>query len=190
VDAERNEQAPEQGRAEWDEVAAAPHAVVGDVPDIEGARLLIEALEKQGIPANAIELLEAETKDPKKDTAKTDVADAKALGSLAKSVIVGGVLGLIIGGLLGALVSLLIINLEWYWGALMVALFGAAVGGAAGGMSVAKYSSPAWDETYQVEDDPRIKVAVHHSEPEVVDDAEAVMEQHVEHVTRVGRSET
>lgn len=188
MDAERDEPAPELGRAEWDEITDAPHAVVGEAPDIEAARRLIEDLENHGIPANAIELLETETKDPRAHDAESDVVESPAFANLSKSVVVGGTLGIVLGGLLGLLMSYLVPDLAWYWGATLGGLFGAAVGGAAGGMSVAKYSSPAWDETYQVEDTPEVKVAVHHSDPEVVEIAWSGMSRHVDNVKRLDRS--
>lgn len=190
MDAERHDPAPETGRVAWAEIADAPHAVVAEVPDLDTARALIEALENSGTPANAIALVDAHTKDPSRDDTESEVvAESGAFASLSKSVIVGGLLGMLAGGLLGFLMTLLIPDLEWYWGVVIGGVFGAGVGGAAGGISVAKYSSPAWDETYQVEDEPTVRVAVHHAGAEVVDEAETVMQRHVDgEVQRFDRS--
>lgn len=189
MDADRQEPKPELGRADWAEIAGAPYAVVGDVPEIEAARALVEDLENQGVPAHSIELLGAETKDPESDDTDSDVAESTAFARLSKSVIGGGSLGIALGGGLGVLLSLIIPDLSWYWGVIMGGVFGAAVGGAAGGMSVAKYSSPAWDETYQVENTGGVKVAVHQSEAEIVDLAETVMSRHIDEVERIDRPE-
>jgi len=189
MDAERHDPTPETGRIAWAEIADAPHAVVADVPDLETARALIEALENSGTPANAIALVDAHTKDPSRSATENEaVAESGAFASLSKSVIVGGLIGMIVGGLLGLLMTLLTPDLEWYWSVVIGGVFGAGVGGAAGGISVAKYSSPAWDETYQVEDEPSVTVAVHHAEAEVVDEAESVMQRHDGEVERFDRS--
>jgi len=190
MDAEPHDAVPEMGRVAWAEIAGAPHAVVIEVPDLDAARALIEDLENRGIPSNAIALVDAHTKDQSPDDTESDVvAESGAFASLSKSVIGGGFLGMLVGGLLGFLMTLLIPDLEWYWGVVIGGVFGAGVGGAAGGISVAKYSSPAWDETYQVEDEPTVKVAVHHAEAEVVDEAETVMQREVDgEVERFDRS--
>lgn len=169
---------PQQGRSELADLKQSPHYVIADVDDLDSARVLIEDLENHGTPTVAIELLGAHTKDPKSEDRESDVAESKAFADVSKSTIVGGVAGIVIGGLLGLVMALLIPDLTWPWGVVMGGLFGAGVGGAAGGMSVAKFSSPAWDETYQVEDDSRLRVAVHHAESEVVTAAYEVMERH------------
>lgn len=180
MDVDPYDPGPEKGRAGWSEIQDAPHAVVGDVPDLESARLLIEDLEKHGVPPHSIGLLNTETKDPRHDDTESAVAESGAFTHLSRSVIVGGSIGIGLGGLFGLLMGYMIPDLSWFWGVIIGGLFGGAVGGAAGGMSVAKYSSPAWDETYQVEDDRIVKVAVHHAEADVVDEAEAVMNRHID----------
>ena len=160
--------------------------MIADVEGLDAARLLIEDLEKHGTPSVSIELVGAATKDPGSPGRESDVAESDAFADLSKSTIVGGSLGIVIGGLLGLLMAYLIPGLTWPWGAVIGGLFGAGVGGAAGGMSVAKYSSPAWDETYQVEDSGRLRVAVHHADEEVVEEAEETMARHA--VGRIERS--
>lgn len=172
------ENTPEGGRADLSEISEAPHAAVALVSHLDDARALIEDLERQGVPANSIELVGVKTKEPRHDDAGSGVAESDALASLSKSAVAGGAAGILLGGLLGLAMSLLIPDLAWYWGVLIGALFGAGVGGTAGGISVAKYSSPAWDETYQVEEDESVRVAVHNADPDVVDRAMTVMNRH------------
>lgn len=170
---------PQEGRADLSEMEEAPHSVVCDVDGLEVARLVIEDLEEHGIPANAIELIGAETKDsPAPDTVEA-VAESGAFWALSRSTIVGGLVGLVVGALLGLPVASLIPGLTLPWGMVMRGLFGAAVGGTAGGISVAKYSSPAWDETHEVEETKELQLGVHHVDLDVINAAATVMERHV-----------
>jgi F0F1-type ATP synthase assembly protein I len=177
------------GRADYSAMQQAPHSVIASVADLDQARRLIEDLENHGIPTPAIALLGATTKDPSHPKRESDVAESAAFAQLAKSVIIGGMAGILVGAMLGLLMASLIADLETGWGLVMGGVFGAGVGGAAGGISVAKYSSPAWDETYQVDDEAGdLAVAVHHVDREVVDRAEEIVERHpTEGVTRPDR---
>jgi hypothetical protein len=156
----------------------APHSVIASVGGLDQARRLIEDLENHGIPTPAIALLGATTKDPGHAGRESDIAESDALAQLAKSVIVGGMAGILVGATLGLLLAGVIPDLETGWGLVMGGVFGAGVGGAAGGISVAKYSSPAWDETYQVDEAGDLAVAVHHVDREIVDEAEEIIERH------------
>lgn len=177
---------PEEGRSDPAELKASPHAVVADVAGLDDARALIEQLELNDIPPGSISLVGAHGKDPRHEEKASDVAESKAFADVAKSTILGGSIGILMGSVLGLLMAYLIQDLSWFWGAFVGGLFGAGAGGAAGGMSIAKYSSPAWDETYQVEEDRQIQVAVHHRERSVVDRSDEVMRGHVgDRVTRL-----
>lgn len=186
-----SEEVPELGRADISEIEKAPYSALGEVDDVATARHLVETLEEHGVPANAIELVGAETKDsPDPDTSHA-VGESRAFRSLFRSVLAGGLVGLGVGGLLGTLAAFLIPGLVWPWGLLVGAIFGSAAGGVAGGMSVAKYASPAWDETYAIEESPELQVAVHHSDADVVDMAAEVMEPFVRGpVDRLGTRES
>lgn len=170
---------PEEGRATFEEIEAATHSVIGDVADAEQARVVVEDLENSGVPTTSIELVGAESKESPDPGSKSDIPESDAFANLSKSTIVGGGVGVVAGALLGLLLSFLIPALGPVWGLVLGAIFGGAVGGAAGGMSVAKYGSPAWSETYQVEEGQRMGVAVHHASAEVVRKAEEVMTRHL-----------
>jgi hypothetical protein len=101
--------------------------------------------------------------------------DREAFSSVSKSTITGGIIGIVSGVVLGLLASLSIPALEPVWGMLLGAVFGAAIGGAAGGMSVAKYGSRAWTESFEVEEEQPLQVAVHNRSAEVVAKAEELM---------------
>lgn len=179
MEAGQPQSVPEEGRSDLTELRSSPHAVMADVTGLDDARELIELLELNDIPPGSISLVGVETKDPRHDGQVSDVAESKAFAEVAKSTILGGSIGIVVGALLGLLMAYLIPDLSWSWGAVIGGLFGAGTGGAAGGMSIAKYSSPAWDETYQVDDDRQIQVAVHHRDKEVVDKSAEVMRGHV-----------
>lgn len=179
---------PEEGTATPEEIEAAIHSVTVDVPDVEQARAVVESLEKNGVPTTSIELVGAETEQPHRPGTQSDLPDSEAFTSLSKSTIVGGAIGIVVGALLGLAVSAMIPALGAVWGLMLGGVFGAAVGGAAGGMSVARYGSRAWSETYQVKEEQRLQVAVHHASADVVAKAEEVMSTHVapSKVRRVG----
>lgn len=170
----------QEERASHSEIADAPHGVVASVDGTQSARALIEDLEDHGIPSGAIELLGARAKDTERGGTQTQVAESRAFSDLARSSTLGGAIGTLFGGLLGLLMALIIADLTWPWGLVIGGAFGVLIGGAVGGMSVAKYASPAWDETFQVEDRPGLEVAAHHASADVVDEAESVMARHVD----------
>lgn len=181
---------PEEGRADLSELADAPYSVVCDVTDLDMARRLIEDLEEHDIPAHSIELVGAATKEAPDPDAGSAVADSRAFWALSRSTIAGGLVGLVIGALLGVSMAGLISGLSWPWGLVMGAVFGAGVGLAAGGMSIAKYSSPAWDETHEVEEADDLRVGVHHANVDVIDTAEMVMGRHTSgRINRMGTGE-
>ncbi|HWB89503.1 MAG TPA: hypothetical protein VG872_09905 [Acidimicrobiia bacterium] len=166
---------PEQGRATFEEMQEAAHSVIADVDDVAQARALIESLEKGGVPTTSIELVGAETREPGGRAKESELPDREAFSSVSKSTITGGIIGIVSGVVLGLLASLSIPALEPVWGMLLGAVFGAAIGGAAGGMSVAKYGSRAWTESFEVEEEQPLQVAVHNRSAEVVAKAEELM---------------
>ncbi len=173
------------GSDNWEEMIDAPHAVVAAVTDIEAARAVVEDLEKQGIPPDAIGLIGAASDE------RSDVPDSEAFSDLGKSVTAGGAGGALIGGVLGSLVTLAIPGVGVVVAAGLGAVFGAAVGGAAGGITVTKYASPAWMETFETVERGEVAVGVHHADGSVVDDAQTVMEGHdVSRISRFGAEDS
>lgn len=147
------------------------YGVVAEISDLDTARDVIEDLEEHGTPPEAIALLGPDSDHQPQD----DMPEAEAIGDTAKSAAAGGAGGALVGGVLGSLVPLAIPGIGPVIAAGLGAIFGAGVGGAAGGMSVAKYNSPAWEETFQTVKRGRFAVGVHHADPEIVETAEEVM---------------
>lgn len=163
-------------RAEMGEV----HSVSAKVSAAEPARTVIEVLEQQGIPPEAISLNRSEPRQ-----ARTNDGRGPALfGDVGRSVVLGAVAGAAVGVALGGLLTL-VVALEFPIAAMLGAVFGAGVGGTAGGMSVVKYASPAWRESQQPETG-WVTVSVQHLEAAVVEDAERLMSEH-EDVVSVSR---
>ena len=73
------------------------------------------------------------------------------------------------------------------WAVALGAIFGAAIGVAAGGMRQVRFVSPAWRETQQTEGQGPLAVGVHHIDASVVDSAEDVMAAH--HPLRLHRQD-
>ncbi|CAN5809075.1 hypothetical protein BH23ACT5_BH23ACT5_08060 [soil metagenome] len=166
-------EAAEVGSTELDDT---PYAVVATVDDMDTARVIVEDLEEHGVPPRSISLL-GETVEPATARSRNDV-ESGAFSKLAKSVIAGGAVGAVVGALIGAVVGLAFPDATLLLSAGLGAVFGAGVGGAAGGMSVAKYSSRAWDETYESVEGGVIAVGVDHADSGVIDAAEEVMRRH------------
>jgi hypothetical protein len=185
----------ESGRVERDTVThedlkRSPHAVVASVREMDQARVLIEDLEEHGVPPVSIALLGVAPGGSMDGTERQGEAETHALTQLAKSVIVGGGLGIVAGALLGAVVAAVLPGVSFLLACSLAAIFGAGVGGAAGGMSVAKYNSPAWTDTYETVEEGEVAVGVHHAESSVVDAAEEVFGRHqVTGVTRYHHGE-
>lgn len=157
-----------------DDTSEMVHGVVAELSDLETARDLIEDLEEQGTPPQAIALLGPDSEDREEG----DMPESEAIGDTAKSAAAGGAGGAIVGGVLGSIVPLAIPGIGPVIAAGLGAVFGAGVGGAAGGMSVAKYNSPAWEETFQTVKRGRFAVGVHHADEEIATAAEEVMRRY------------
>lgn len=169
-------------------VKDAPFSVVAELHDVQAARVVVEDLEEHGIPTSAISLQGVETDSP--GPAGRNPPESRAFASVSKSVIVGGAGGAAVGALLGiAMVAFAVPELGWAWGAALGALFGSAIGGAAGGMSVVKYASPAWQESYQAADTEEPFVVVSHAEESVIDSAAEIISRHEPIVASVARFE-
>lgn len=182
---------PQMGRADVSEMGQTPHAVICDVDSLEAARDLIQDLENRDIPANAIELIGVESKQSPGPESSEAVVESGAVSSLTRSMVRGGLIGLVSGAVIGLVMAWFINGLPLPWGLVIGGLFGVGVGGVAGGMSVAKYSSPAWDETYEVEETDQVRVGVHHADVDVIETAEKVMEAGASRrVTRLGTGES
>lgn len=154
----------------------ARHSVTASVEDTEAARVLMQELEEQGVPPNAISITGV---TPREDEATHDeMPEAEAFGDTSRWVVIGAAVGGVIGGVLGAVSVLVIPNISLFWAIVLGVIFGSAVGGAIGGMRVAQYNSPAWRETYEVSDSNGVEVGVHDGDPEVVDRAAEIMRRH------------
>jgi hypothetical protein len=156
---------------ETDQEITAPHSVLVTVKELGDARTLIEYLERSGVPPTAISLIEPAAAHP------IDGDEGEVYGEVARSVLLGAVAGALVGALLGYLTSLAT-DLSPFMAIALGALFGAGVGGAAWGMSVVKYSSPAWRQTHETLPSNRFKVGVQHSDAVVVETAEELITRH------------
>lgn len=159
-----------------DHEPSAPYSITASVADPAAARVLVEELEESGVPPGSIQM--TDVVGPEDDHANEAMPESRAFVDVSKSSIAGGVLGAIIGGGLGAVLGMIVPDLGMGWAILIGAIFGAGVGGSAGGMAVAKYNSPAWRETYETVDRGRVTVGVHDGDREVIDTAEEVMRRH------------
>lgn len=151
-------------------------SVVASVVDMDGARLLVEALEEEGVPPGSIALLGQTA--PEEDTANEEMPESGAFMDVTKSAIAGGAAGAVAGAVLGWLASLAIGDLGLVLAVVLGAIFGAGIGGSAGGMAVAKYNSPAWRESYETVDGGAVSVGVHDGDSSVIDLAYEIMERH------------
>lgn len=163
------------------------YTVSAGLRSAEPARSLIQALEEQGTPPNAIDLI-----DPGAGADRSGTRERPVLfGDLARSVLLGAVIGAAIGIGLGWMLALAT-DVELPVGALLGGIFGSAIGGAAGGVSVVKYASPAWREaqhTGDPEGEPEmVAVTVRHPDASVIDRAEQVFSRH-EDVVSIRRAE-
>lgn len=159
-----------------DHQPSAPHSITATVAHPAAARVLVEELEKGGVPPGSIQMSDVVT--PEEDAANEAMPESEAFVDVSKSSVAGGAIGAVIGGGLGAVLGMIVPELGIGWAILIGGVFGAGVGGSAGGMRVAKYNSPAWRETYETVDEGRVTVGVHDGDPGVIDTAEAVMRGH------------
>lgn len=158
-------------------VEGAPHAVLASVADMDQARLLIEDLEEHGIPPGSLALLGAAS-EAGHEAAGGGEAESSAFDDVTKSALAGGAIGAATGGILGSLVTLAVPGAGILVAGGLGAVFGAGVGGAAGGMAVAKYNSDAWSATYETVQRGEIAVGVHHADRAVIEAAHEVIDRH------------
>lgn len=154
------------------EEMAARHNVVASLQDLGAARTLIQDLEKDGIPPGSISLLGA-----RRDEGQA-TPEAEAVSEVGRSAATGAAGGAVVGGTLATLTALAVPGIGPVLAAGLGAIFGASVGGAAGGISTTKFSSRAWERTYEEVEAGGVVVGVHHGDGKVVDDAEALMRRH------------
>lgn len=173
-----NQSQPRWNDAQAEEFLEAPHSVVASTAEMSVARALIEDLEEHGVPPRAIALIGAAPGGSMDDTTPGGDAETEAIDDLGRSVAVGGAAGAAAGGVLGSAVTLAIPGVGLVVAAGLGAIFGAGVGGSAGGMSVAKYNSPAWTETFETVERGEVAVGVHHADRSVVDAAAEIIERH------------
>ena len=136
------------------------HNVVGAFPDIEAARAAILALEQAGTEPRAISLLGAW---PDHDRHRSPVI-------MYRRMTVATLLGATVAGMLGFAVF----GGSWMW-----AIAGAIVGGTIGaitGWALAMGVSPAWQETFMVDEDGTVAVGVHSEDPDEISRARSALE--------------
>lgn len=159
---------------ESDHLPHGPHSVVAEMRDMDAARLLMEDLEQHGVPPGSISL--GGVVPPESDGAVDEMPEADAFSDVSRSTVGGAVVGAVVGGVLGALLTIPFSGLSLALAIVLGAIFGGGIGLAAGGMAVAKFSSPAWRETYETaRQEESVSVAVHDEDPGVVDSAEEEM---------------
>jgi hypothetical protein len=146
--------------------------------DTDQALAIIEDLELEGVPPESIELVGGDTY-----SAPRDMPFPRTVGSVARSVGAGIVIGLLVGGLLGLAAFQAGLVSDRVVGMLMGAVFGSAAGVGLGGIRAVRWASPAWRQAQQAT--ATVAVAVEHPDPEVVDTAEDVMATH--HPRRLDR---
>ncbi|MDP8958336.1 MAG: hypothetical protein M3N51_03845 [Actinomycetota bacterium] len=147
------------------------HRVTATYSTANRAREVIAALERHGVEATHISFQgpaaeESATKE------ETRTADARVTGHLAKRIILGGVVGAVLG-LVGALIlagdSLTVI--------VTVVVATSSVGGMIGGVSGLGMSG-AWADTFQSPEPVPGSVEVHSEDPELVERAASILQQH------------
>lgn len=150
------------------------YSVMAVMEDLGSARLLMEELEQHGVPPGSIDLEGASP--PESDGAQDEMPESSAFSDVTRSTLGGAVVGSAVGGILGALLTIPFPDLGLFWAILFGAIFGGGVGLAAGGMAVAKFSSPAWRESYETaQEGGRVSVRVHAENPRVVESAAELM---------------
>lgn len=173
---------------EGERLPAGPRSVVAVMPDLGSARLLMEKLEQHGVPPGSIGMEGAVPAD--EDEAQGEMPESSAISDVSRSTVGGFAAGAVVGGLLGALLTIPFPGLGLFWAVVLGVIFGGGIGLAAGGMAVAKFSSPAWRETYETaRRDEHISVGVRHDDPEVVASAEELMRRDALEVRRLDDEE-
>jgi hypothetical protein len=161
------------------------HGVLAVLSDADQARAVIDDLEEHGIPADAISMQSAVVEELRSEEEQTD-KEVGAVEEVGRSVLVWALAGFVIGAALGFMVTVVIDDWSFVTGLLLGGIFGAAIGGAAGGMNVAKYASPARPETFLAEGEGQVAIEVRHLDGAVVEQAASVLSEHpTVRVTRV-----
>ena len=107
----------------------ASHEVIAVLDDLTEAKSLIEDLEKEGIPPAAISLV-----DPSEHPRTEEDPNRRIGATVGRSVLFGMVAGLLVGGLAGLAVDAWTdLGTSRVWAVALGAIFGAAIGVAAGG---------------------------------------------------------
>lgn len=160
----------------------AEHNVVATFPDMDKARVAMDALGRAGIEAEDISLLGRSVDEAKSDP-DTRLRDLDATADIAKRTVAGAAAGGTLGALAGAAAFVIpgvgpVIGM----GLLAAAAAGTAAGASVGGMvgGVAGFSlDESWDLTFQESiRDGRVIVAVHAADQDAVDKGADVLRKH------------
>lgn len=153
------------------------HGVVAVLSDADRARAAIDDLEEHGIPADAISIQSAVAEELRTEEEQTD-KEVEAVQEVGQSVLVWALAGFVIGAALGFMVTVVVADWSFVTGLFLGGIFGAAIGGAAGGMDVAKYASLARPETFLAEGEGQVLIEVRHIDGAVVEEAASVLSGH------------
>ena len=153
----------------------ADHGVVAVLSDADRARAAIDDLEEHGIPADAISMQSAVAEESEEEQTDKEV---EAVSEVGQSVLVWALAGFVIGAAVGFMVTVVVDDWSFVTGLFLGGIFGAAIGGAAGGMNIAKYASLARPETFLVEGQGQVAIEVRHVDGAVVEQAASVLSEH------------
>ena len=160
----------------------AEHNVVATFPDMDRARVAMDALGRAGIEGEDISLLGRAVEEAKSDP-DTRLRDLDATADIAKRAGAGAAAGGTLGALAGAAAFVIpgvgpVIGIGMLAAALSGTAAGAAVGGMVGG--VAGFSlDDSWDLTFQESvREGRVLLAVHAADKDDVDKAAEVLRKH------------
>jgi hypothetical protein len=156
--------------------------VVAEFPDLESARLGIDALSRGTIEADKISM-RGPAADEAASQTDTVTADSRIARYLTSRVGTGAVAGTLAGAVFGLVMGAMadaVFGVDVSAGVLLaVALFGAvgfgAIGGFLAGMSSLQMAEP-WELTFH-DARGRAVVGVHSENPEDIDRAESILEQ-------------
>ena len=137
---------------------------------LDAARNLIETLEEDGVPPRTIDL-DGNTEESESGFR----TERKVFSKTAKRILGYGSVGALAGILLGV-VGAGSVAVGSAVAAMLGAVFGFAVGGTIGGLSVLKYNSPAWAQTYETVADGPVRVTVTAPDAELVQRAAVLMD--------------
>jgi hypothetical protein len=154
------------------------HRLIATFDEMARAREAILALERVGIEGSNVTLGSADRGRPPVEPTDTRGRDRRLGGDVGHRVGLGALLGTVAGAILGLAVGLLAFSGAGVWASTIGAgIAGGAAGGVLGGVS-GLGTSGAWQRTYAEVPEDHVVVGVHHTDREIVDDAEHTLREH------------